>query len=191
MGSRNGCTKPRSISPKCYTGLPPSGAKRTCSLWELPPAGPRFSGVRRTGAKRTCSSWELPPSGARCTGQSVPEYRGNYRPPGHNIHPHPTIYPPAGQSLPGIGANYPLLGQNGPALPAQNALPNSLEHAPPPNYYARNAANVPDAAAMYQMRTPDPSTGMSTPSVVRSSAPAAGVLPGGGNYAAPDPMPTC
>jgi len=122
--------------------------------------------------------------------QNVPDHHGNYPPPGQNVPPHPVIYPPAGQNIPGLPANYALPGQNAPALPADNALPNLLAHAPPLNYYAQNAANAPDAPAIYQMRTPDPSTEISTPSLVRSNAPTPRVLPRGGNYAAPDPMPT-
>jgi len=124
------------------------------------------------------------------TAQNVPYHHGNYPPPGQNVPPHPAIYPPACQNIPGLPANYALLGQNAPALPADNALPNLLAHAPPLNYYAQNGANAPDAPAIYQMRTPDPSTEISTPSLVRSNAPTPRVLPGGGNYAAPDPMPT-
>jgi len=122
--------------------------------------------------------------------QNVPDHRGNYPPLGENIPPHPAIYPPAGHNIPGLTANYALPGQNAPALPADNALPNPLAHAPPLNYYAENAANAPDAPAIYQMRTPDPSTEISTPSLVRRNPPTPRVLPSGGNYAAPDPMPT-
>ena len=106
------------------------------------------------------------------------------------VPPHPAIYPPAGQIIPGLPANYALPGPNAPALPADNALPNPLTHAPPPNYYAQNTANGPDAPAIYQMRTPEQSTEISTPFLVRSNAPTTRVLPRGGNYAAPDPMPT-
>jgi len=122
--------------------------------------------------------------------QNVPDHHGNYPPRGQNIPPHPGIYPPAGQNIPGLPANYALPGQNAPALPADNALPNPLAHAPPLNYYAQNATNAPDAPAIYQMRTPDPSTEISTPSLVTSNARTPRVLPRGGNYAAPDPMPT-
>jgi len=121
--------------------------------------------------------------------QNVPDHHRIYPPPGQNLLPHPAIYPPAGQNIPGLPANYALLGQNAPALPADNALPNPLPHAPPLNYYAQNGANAPDAPAIYQMRTPDPSTEISTPSLVRSNAPTPRVLPRGGNYAAPNPMP--
>jgi len=122
--------------------------------------------------------------------QNIPDHRGNYPPPRQNVPPHPAIYPPAGQNIPGLPANYPFPGPNAPALPGANALPNSLAHAPPLNYYGQNAANGPDAPAIYHMRTPDPSTEISTPSLVRSNAPTPRVLPRGGNYGAPDPMPT-
>jgi len=122
--------------------------------------------------------------------QNVPDHHGNYPPSGQNVPPDPAIYPPAGQNIPGLPANYALRGQNAPALPANNALPNLLAHAPPLHYYAQNAANGPDAPAIYQMRTPDPSTEISTPSLVRNNAPTPRVLPRGGNYAAPNPMPT-
>jgi len=122
--------------------------------------------------------------------QNISDHQGNYPPPGQKVPPHPAIYPTAGQNIPGLPANYALPGQNAPALPPDNALPNPLAHAPPLNYYPQNAANAPDAPAIYQMRTPDPSTEISTPSLVRSNAPTPRVLPRGGNYAAPDPMPT-
>jgi len=113
--------------------------------------------------------------------QNVPDHHGNYPPLGQNVPPHPAIYPPAGQNIPGLPANYALPCQNAPALPADNALPNPLADAPPLNYYAQNAANAPDAPAIYQMRTPDPSIEISTPSLVRSNAPTPRVLPRGGN----------
>jgi len=122
--------------------------------------------------------------------QNVPDHRVNYPPPRQNVPPHPPIYPPAGQNMPGLPANYALPGHNAAAIPADNALPNPLGHAAPLNYYAQNAANVADAPAIDQMRTPDPSTEISTPSLVRSNAPIPRVLARGGNYAAPDPMPT-
>jgi len=122
--------------------------------------------------------------------QNVADHHVHYPSPGQNVPPHPAIYPPARQNIRGLPANYALPGQNAPALPADNALPNLLAHASPLNYYAQNAANAPDAPAIYQMRTPDPSTEISTPSRVRSNAVTPRVLPGGGNYAAPDPMPT-
>jgi len=142
-----------------------------------------------------CSPWELRPSGARCRGQGVPaqnvaNHHGNYPPQGQNLPRDPLIYPPAGQNIPGLPANYALLGQNAPALPAYKGLPNPLARAPPLNYNAQNAANAPDTPAIDQMRTPDPSTEISTASLVRSNAPTPRVLPRGGNYAAPDPMPT-
>jgi len=121
--------------------------------------------------------------------QKVPDHHGNYPPPGQNVSPQPAIYPPAGQNIPCLPANYDLPGQNPPALPADNALPNPLAHATPLNYYAQNAANAPDAPAIYQMRTPNPSTEISTPSLVRRNGPTPRVLPRGGNYAALDPMP--
>jgi len=122
--------------------------------------------------------------------QNVPDHHGNYPPSGENIPPHPAIYPPAGQNIPGLPVNYALQGQNAPALPTNNALPNPLAHASPLNYYAQNAANGPDAPAIYQMRTPDPLTEISTPSLVRNNAPTPRVLPRGGNCPAPNPMPT-
>jgi len=122
--------------------------------------------------------------------QTVPDHQRNYPPPGQNIHPHPAIYPPASQNIPGLPENYALSGQNAPALPADKALANLLIHAPPLSYYAKNAPNAPDAPAIYEMRTSDPSTNQSTPSLVRSNALTPRVLPRGGNYAAPDPMPT-
>jgi len=123
-------------------------------------------------------------------GQNVPDHRGNYRRLGLNVPPHPAMYPPAGQNIAGRPANYALPCQNQPGLPADNALPNPLPHAPPLNYCAQNAANAPDASAINQMLTPDPSTEISTPSLVRSNALTPRVLPRGANYAAPDPMPT-
>jgi len=122
--------------------------------------------------------------------QNVPDHHGNYPPQAQNVPAHPAIYPPAGQNIPGLPAYYALPGQKAPALPADNALPNPLAHAPPLNYYGQNAANAPDAPAIYQMSTPDPSTEISTPSLVRRNAPTPRVLRRGGNYAAPDPMPT-
>jgi len=83
-----------------------------------------------------------------------------------------------------------LPGQNAPALLDTNTLPNPLVHTPPLKYYAQNASNATDAPAIYQIRTPDPSTEISTPSHVSSNASTPRVVPRGGNYAAPDCIPT-
>jgi len=175
------CSGTRCSGAKCSgarcSGTRCSGAR--CSGTRC--SGERCSGARSSGARG---------SGARCPAQNVPDHHGNHPPPGQNVPSNPAICHDACQNILGLPANYALLGQNAPALPADNALPNPLAHAPPLNYYTQSAANAPDAPAIYQKRTPDPSTEISTPSLVRSNAPTPRVLPMGGNYLAPDPMPT-
>jgi len=214
VGSRNNCTKPRSSYPTHSTRSHPSDAKPTCLSWELCPSSARCARGKRTRssqelppsvAKRTCLELELRLSGTRCpstrctgprcpgprcSGAKLAHHHGNYPPQGQNLLPHLAIYPPTSQNILGLPANYALPGQAAAALPANTTFANPLAHAPPLNYYAQNATKVPDALSIHQMRPPDPSTDLCPLSLVRSNGPTPRALPGGGNYATPDPMPT-